>query len=124
MFPRSPDRTGRAGAHQNAPARSARCGPTTPRPCPPRRSARWALAAERAEHRAERQVEIEEHRPLLDVELDVGRGALELSPALPRALEVDSMPAQCLGKRDAVLVLQAACLVEVQMSRARRGTEQ
>ena len=45
---------------------------------------RVALDAERAEHDAERQVERLEHRALLDVQLEVGGGVLELAAA-PRS---------------------------------------
>ena len=44
-----------------------------------------ALDAERAEHRAERQVQRLEHRPLLDVQLEVGGRVLELRARLERA---------------------------------------
>ena len=53
-----------------------------------------ALDAERAEHGAEREVQRLEHRPLLDVELEVGGRALELRARLERAVEVDAVRAR------------------------------
>ena len=50
-----------------------------------------ALDAERPEHDAEREAERLEHRPLLDVQLEVGGRVLELRPRLERAVEVDAV---------------------------------
>ena len=50
-----------------------------------------ALDAERAEHDAERQAERLEHRALLDVQLEVGGGVLELAARLERVVEVDAV---------------------------------
>ena len=61
-----------------------------------------ALDAERALHDAERQIERLEHRPLLDVELEVGRGVLELCPRLRCPVQVDAVGSEGLGQRDAV----------------------
>ena len=72
---------------------------------PRQRDAR-ALDAERAEHDAERQVERLQHRALLDVQLEVGGGVLELRPRLERAVEVDAVLAQRVGQRDAVAIVQ------------------
>ena len=52
---------------------------------------RVALDAERAEHDAEREVELLEHRPLLDVQLEVGERALEPRARLAHAVEVDAV---------------------------------
>ena len=56
-----------------------------------------ALDAERAEHDAERQVERLEHRALLDVELEVGGGALELGVRVECAVEVDAVGTDRVG---------------------------
>ena len=53
-----------------------------------------ALDAERAEHGPERQPERLEHRPLLDVQLEVGRRVLELRARLERAVELDAVLAR------------------------------
>ena len=50
-----------------------------------------ALDAERAEHRAERQVERLEHGPLLDVQLQVGGRVLQLRARVERRVEVDAV---------------------------------
>ena len=52
-----------------------------------------ALDAEGAEHDAERQVHRFEHRPLLDVQLEVRGGALELRAGLDRCVELDTVRA-------------------------------
>ena len=60
----------------------------------PRQVIARALDAERAEDDAERQVHRLEHRPLLDVQLEVGARALELRPRVERAVEVDAVRAR------------------------------
>ena len=54
-----------------------------------------------------------EHRALLDVELEVGRRALELGVRLERTVEVDAVRADRVGQRDAVTVDERAELVLV-----------
>ena len=73
-----------------------------------------ALDAERAEHDAERQVERLEHRALLDVQLEVGGGVLELATA-PRSRRSRSMPCsrERIRQRDAVAVGELRELVLV-----------
>ena len=53
-----------------------------------------ALDAERPEHDAEREVHRLEHRPLLDVQLEVRRGVLELRARGERAVEVHAVLVQ------------------------------
>ena len=48
-----------------------------------------SLDAERAEHRAERQIEIEQHRALLDVQFEIRGGVREFLAAVLHALEID-----------------------------------
>ena len=58
------------------PGRRRGAGPSASSPawaCAPVKRTSVALDAERAAHRAERQVDALEHRPLLDVQLEVGR---------------------------------------------------
>ena len=71
------------------------------------------LDAERAEDGAQRQVEPFQHRPLLDVQLEIGGGVLELAARLGRAVEVDAVRCERLRQRDAVAVRQPAQLVLV-----------
>ena len=66
-----------------------------------------ALDAERAEHDAERQVHRLEHRALLDVQLEVGRRALELRRARRAPGRGRRRAPQRVGQRDAVGVLRA-----------------
>ena len=53
-----------------------------------------ALDAERPEHDAERQIQRLEHRPLLDVQLEVARPRSRAAPRLQRAVELDAVRAQ------------------------------
>ena len=80
--------------------------------------------AERAEHGAEREVEVEEHRPLLDVELEVGRRRRSLAAALLDPLEVDADVPQRVRQADALLVDEPPRLVEVEVAGAGRGAEE
>ena len=58
-----------------------------------------ALDAEGAQDDAERQVERLEHRPLLDVQLQIGGGALELRARVERAVEIHAVSGHGVGKR-------------------------
>ena len=70
-----------------------------------------ALDAERSENDAERQVHRFQNRPLLDVQLEVRRGTLELGARVERPVEVDAVRPQGVGKRDAVRVAPSPQLV-------------
>ena len=85
-----------------------------------------ALDAERAEHRAERQVQRLEHRPLLDVELEVGGRVLELRARLERPVEVDAVLARARrGARSRRGPCSCAQLVLVgHRARGRGGAEE
>ncbi len=78
-----------------------------------------ALDAERAEHDAERLVLALEHRALLDVQLEVGDGALELARGVGCAVEVDAVVGERVRQGHAVAIGQAAHRVRVE--RACRG---
>ena len=78
-----------------------------------------ALDAERAEHDAQRQIHRLEHRPLLDVQLEVGGRGLELTPRVECAVEVDPVGCERVRQRDAVAIRQLPQLVLV-VHRARR----
>ena len=54
---------------------------------------RVALDAERAEHGAHRQIHALQHRALLDVQLEIRGGVLQLPPRLGGAVEVDAVRA-------------------------------
>jgi len=62
----------------------------------PERHAR-ALDAEGAEHNPERDVHRLEHRPLLDVQLEIGARVLELRARVQRAVERDAVAADRVG---------------------------
>ena len=72
-----------------------------------------ALDAERPEHDAERQVQRLEHRPLLDVQLEIGRRPLQLRARLQRPVELDPVGAQRVGQRHPVGVVPLPQLVLV-----------
>ena len=71
------------------------------------------------------QVHRLEHRPLLDVQLEVRRGVRELRARAERAVEVDAVLAQRVRQRDPVAVVQRAQLVLVahRAGRGRRAEE-
>src|SRR5918994_2386670 len=71
------------------------------------------LDAEGAQDDAEREVERLEHRPLLDMELEIRSGVLELTAGLDGAVEVDSVPREHVGKRVPLCVLARTQLVLV-----------
>ncbi len=73
-----------------------------------------ALDAEGAEHDAERQVHPVEDGPLLDVQLQVGDGVLQLPPGLVDPVEVDAVLLQGRGQGDAVFVLEVSHVVGLQ----------
>ena len=84
-----------------------------------------ALDSERAEHDAERQIDRLEHRPLLDVQLEIGGSVLELRARVERTIEIDAVLAQCVGQRDAVRVAALSQLVLVRhRSCSRRRAEE
>ena len=68
--------------------------------------------------------EVEQHRPLLDVQFEIGGGILEFLAALLHALEIHADLLQRVRQSDAVLVLQAARLVHVEVARAGGRAEQ
>ena len=63
------------------------------------------LHAERPQDDPQRQVHRLEHRPLLDVQLQVRRRALELRAGVERRVQVDAMLGDGIGQGDAVRVL-------------------
>ena len=64
-----------------------------------------ALDPERAEHDPERQSQRLEHRPLLDVKLEVGARALQLRARLGCAVEIDAVLAERVREGNPVPVL-------------------
>ena len=85
---------------------------------------RMPLHAERAEHGPERQVEVEQHRPLLDVELEVGRRGGQLATTVQHPVEVDADRPEGVGQADAPGVDEAPRLVHVEVAGARARPEQ
>ena len=83
-----------------------------------------ALDADRAEHRPDRQAEALEHRPLLDVQLEVGAHVPQ-PRAPPRARGRASTPcaASASSSRIAVGVAQVAHGVGIERPADRRGAE-
>ena len=72
---------------------------------------RVPLHPERPEHHADRQIQPFEHRPLLDVQLQVRQRLLDLPVRLVHPVEVHAVLAQGIRQRNAVLILEAAHLV-------------
>ncbi len=79
-----------------------------------------ALDAERPEDDAERETEALEHRALLDVQLEVRGGGVELGACCERGVEIHAVRGQRGGERGALAVRQLAQLVLVG-HRARGG---
>ena len=63
-----------------------------------------ALDAVGAQHRAQRQLQALQHRPLLDVQLDVGAGVFKLRLRLGRVGQDDADPAERRAQTHAVPV--------------------
>src|SRR5829696_1926203 len=82
------------------------------------------LDAEGAKHHPERQVHPLQDGTLLDVQLEVGDGVLELPPCLVDLLEVHAMLLERVRKSDAVAVLQVAHVVRFQRACGRARAEE
>jgi hypothetical protein len=84
-----------------------------------------ALHAERPQHDAEGEAQRLQHRPLLDVELEIRRRILELRASLERAVEVDAVGRERVGKCHSLGVPPPAQLVlVVHRAGGRTGAEQ
>ena len=73
-----------------------------------------AFDAEGAKDRAQRQIQVEQHRPLFDVEFKIGGRIAQLFAAVLNALEINADLLQRVRQRDAVLVLEPSSLVHVE----------
>src|ERR671914_2466439 len=82
------------------------------------------LDTERAKHHPERQVHPLQNGTLLDVQLQVGDGVLELPPSLVDPVEVDAVLLKRVRQSDAVAVFEAAHVVRSQRSRGRARAEE
>ena len=71
------------------------------------------LDAEGAEHDSEREVERLEDGALLDVQLEVRRGGVQLRAGVERRVEVDAVRADRVGERDAVAIRELPQLLLV-----------
>ncbi len=76
----------------------------------PSKGNRVSLDAEGTEDGSEREIEIEQNRPLLDVQFEIGGGVLQFFPGIFDFLEINAVFLQRLGKADAIFVLQTARL--------------
>jgi hypothetical protein len=83
-----------------------------------------ALHAERAQHRAEREVELLEHRPLLDVELQVGDRVAQARAGLAHPVELHAVGGERVGERRPVPVGEPAHRIRVERTRAGARAEQ
>src|SRR5215211_348830 len=83
-----------------------------------------ALDAEGTKHYPERQVHPLQDGALLDVELQVGRGVLELASGLVDRVEVDAVLGQGVGQGHAAAVLEVANVVRFQGACGGAGAEE
>ena len=83
-----------------------------------------ALDADGAEHRSDRQTEALEHRPLLDVQLEVGAHVAESAPAVARAVELDAVRADRVLEADSVGIREVAHRVGIERPAGRGGAEE
>ena len=85
---------------------------------------RVAFNAEGAKNGPQGQTEVQQHRPLFDVQFQVGGRVLEFPPAFPGPLQVNPNFLEGVRQADAVLVLESAGFAEVEMPRTGGGTEE
>src|SRR5215218_1461836 len=83
-----------------------------------------ALDAEGTKHHPERQVHPLQDGALLDVELQVGRGVLELASGLVDRVEVDAVLGQGVGQGHAAAVLEVANVVQFHGACGGAGAEE
>src|SRR5215210_7543943 len=82
------------------------------------------LDAEGAEHHPERQIHPLQNGTLLDVQLQVGDGVLELPSRLVDAVEVNAMLLERVWEGDAVAVFEAAHVIGLERARSRAGAKE
>src|SRR5215217_8181584 len=82
------------------------------------------LDAEGAEHHSERQVHPLQDGTLLDVQLEVGDGVLELPPRLVDPVEVHAVLLERVRQGDALAVLEVAHVVRFQRAHGRARPEE
>src|SRR5213593_1609355 len=84
------------------------------------------LDAERPEHDAGRLVHRFEHRPLLDVQLEIraGGNGLQLAMRIEHAVERDSILRECVDEARPVPVLQVPDIVYFETAGCRAGAEE
>ena len=82
------------------------------------------LDAAGAQHHPERLAEVQQHRPLLDVQLEISCGIFELRAAFFDAFEIHADVPERVGQGNAILVLEDTGLVHVEVARASRRAEQ
>ena len=83
-----------------------------------------ALDADGAADRRREAGAVEEHRALLDVQLEICEGAVQPAGGGGRAVKVDAARGEAVGQRDATGVLQPANVVSGQIACAGRGPDQ
>src|SRR5215204_3849262 len=82
------------------------------------------LDAEGAEHHPERQVHPLQNGTLLDVQLEVGDGVLELPPRLVDPVEVNAMLLERVWQGDAVTVFESAHIIGLERACGRARAEE
>ena len=82
----------------------------------PVKSDRVALDAESSEHCAERPIQIEKDRTLLDMQFEISGRVRQLLPALHHVLKLDSIFRQRRRQADALSVFQRARLSHIEVT--------
>ena len=72
--------------------------------------------AESSKHSSERKVEIEEHRALSDVQLEISGCVAQFFAALLHSLEIDSVFFQCIDQTSSVFIFKNPCFVHVDLA--------
>ena len=68
------------------------------------------------EHGSERQIQIEQYGPLLDMQLDISTCILQFPATILQAFELDSVLAQRIDQGNAVFVLQTPGLLKIDVT--------
>ena len=80
--------------------------------------------AQRAEHGAEGQIQVEQNRPLFNVQFQIGRRLFQFRTAVLDPFKIHARGAQRLGQGNAVAVAEAAGFVEIKVAGTGGGAKQ
>ena len=85
---------------------------------------RMAFHPEGAQHRAQGKIEIQQHRALFNVQFQIRGGVFQFHPAVLHPFQIHAHGLQGGRQSDAIAILEPARLVQIQIARAGRGTEE